>query len=128
MAEPEVKDVLEAGAKALFGPVHELFLKLTGPAAEEYGLMWAESVRMRRTKRLVRGLAKTKQMVVSAAERPHRAGRLAARGQAKFAKCECENRRFLRRTTQARFRRAFSPAYLILHYCRAETAVKSWGI
>jgi Abortive infection alpha len=66
MSELEPKDVLEAGAKALFGPVQELFLKLTEPAVEEYGLMWAESVRMRRMKRFVNGLAKTKRMLEDA--------------------------------------------------------------
>jgi hypothetical protein len=70
MDELEPKDVLETGLKTLFGPVNELFLKLTGPAAEEYGLMWAESVRMRRTKRLVSGLAKTKRMVEEAGFEP----------------------------------------------------------
>lgn len=66
MGELEPKDVLETGFKALFGPVQDLFLKLTGPAAEEYGLMWSDSVRMRRTKRLVSGLAKTKKMLEDA--------------------------------------------------------------
>jgi len=66
MDELEPKDVLETGLKTLFGPVNDLFLKLTGPAAEEYGLMWAESVRLRRTKRFVNGLAKTKRMVEGA--------------------------------------------------------------
>jgi hypothetical protein len=70
MEEPTPKDVLEAGAKALFGPVYDLVMKLTGPAAEEYGLMWAESVRMRRTKRLVNGLTKTKRMVEEAGFEP----------------------------------------------------------
>jgi hypothetical protein len=39
MGEIEPKDVLETGFKALFGPVQDLFLKLTGPAAEEFGLI-----------------------------------------------------------------------------------------
>jgi hypothetical protein len=63
MADIEPKDVLETGFKALFGPVQDLFLKLTGPAVEEYGLMWQDSVKMRRTKRLVSGLVKTKKML-----------------------------------------------------------------
>jgi len=62
----EPKDVLEVGAKTLFGPVADLFAKLTGPAAEEYGLMWQDSVKMRRTKRLVSGLSKTKKMLEGA--------------------------------------------------------------
>jgi hypothetical protein len=71
MADIEPKDVLEAGAKAVFAPVHELFLKLTGPAAEEYGLMWSDSVKMRRTKRIVKGLAKTKRMLQDAGFEPN---------------------------------------------------------
>ena len=70
MGELEPKDILETGFKALFGPVQDIFLKLTGPAAEEYGLMWADSVKLRRTKRLVKGLAKTKQMLQDAGFEP----------------------------------------------------------
>lgn len=70
MDELEPKDILETGLKTLFGPVSDLFLKLTGPTAEEYGLMWAESVRVRRTKRLVNGLAKTKRLVEAAGFEP----------------------------------------------------------
>jgi hypothetical protein len=66
MNEPDAKDVLELGIKTVFGPVHELFLKLTGPAAEEYGLMWQDSLKMRRTKRLVKCLAQTKRMLEEA--------------------------------------------------------------
>jgi hypothetical protein len=66
MADIEPKDVLEVGAKTLFGPVQDLFLKLTGPASEEYGLMWADSVKLRRSKRLVKGLAKTKKILEEA--------------------------------------------------------------
>jgi len=53
--EPTSKDVLEADFKALCGPVQDLFLKLTGPAAEEYGLMWQDSVRIRRNMRVNSG-------------------------------------------------------------------------
>lgn len=63
MGELQPKDVLEVGLKALFGPVHEIFIKLTGPAAESYGLMWSESIDLRRQKRLIKGLVEVKKMV-----------------------------------------------------------------
>jgi hypothetical protein len=56
MADIERKDVLETGFKAFFGPVQDLFLKLTGPAAEEYGLMWQDSVKIRRDEATRKGL------------------------------------------------------------------------
>lgn len=65
------KDVLEVSLKTLFGPVQDLFNKLTGPAAEEYGLMWADSVKMRRTNRLIKGLGKVKLMLAEAGFDPH---------------------------------------------------------
>lgn len=66
MSDIDEKDVLEVGFKTLFGPVQDLFERLTGSAAEQYGLMWGDSVKMRRTKRLVKGLAKTKRMLAEA--------------------------------------------------------------
>lgn len=69
--EPSGKDVLEAGFKALFGPVQDLFLKLTGPGFEEYGLMWQDSVRLRRARRLVKGLVKAKAMIEEAGFSPN---------------------------------------------------------
>lgn len=70
MNEPDAKDVIEIGIKTVFGPVHDLFLKLTGPAAEEYGLMWQDSLKMRRTRRLIKGLAETKRLLDEAGFEP----------------------------------------------------------
>jgi hypothetical protein len=88
MADIEPKEVLEAGAKALFGPVNDLFMKLTGPAAEEYGLMWGDSVRFRRTKRFVNGLIDRSGDVVGV-QATYVQATTACRMESKFSLCVC---------------------------------------